>query len=122
MLYCLVGLGRNPKFGPRAIDFEWPNPSRARFWVALPSLNLKNRLRAEKLAENRPKFVARWLKMPSPTQPGSETKWPIPTQARKKMARPSPSTAAEKQLFLIPHFCSIYVAAPPDFFLGKIAL
>ena len=70
----------DPKFGPRALGFEWPDPIWARFWVARPSSNQKKlhfQLKIwSKMGQNRPKSVAR-------TGPWPKKASPSPTQAKK---------------------------------------
>ena len=84
----LLGPRPDPKFGPQAMGFEWPDAPRARFWVARPSPNLKNcpfqPNNCSKFGKNQPKSAAQtslWPKNDSPN----------PTRAKKCQPKPDPS-------------------------------
>ena len=70
------GLGRpDPKFGPLATSFEWPDPGRILGSPIHPDLSKNGKNRPKIGGLHRPEFRKRW---------------PNPTCARKKMTRPIP--------------------------------
>ena len=50
----LLGPWPDPKFGPRAMGFEWPDAPRARFWVNLKNCPFQPN-NCSKIGKNQPK-------------------------------------------------------------------
>ena len=119
-----VGPKPDPKFGPWDMGFEWPDPARARFWMARTSLNpkklhfqLKN---WSKLGQNRPKSATQtgpWPKKPSLSPTWAKNHQPEPNPGQKKSGQIQPQSSSLNNYVSNAYISTTYVLCQQIHFL-----